>query len=90
MTPALTPAQTTGGPATYPSGKTVSYGFGWFLDPYQGHRRMSHDGGTIGFRTTIQRFPDDKLTVVVMANRADAEPDALALKVADLYLQKKP
>lgn len=88
MQPALTPAQTTSGPATYRSGKPVSYGFGWFLEPYEGHRRMSHDGGTIGFRTTIQRFPDDKLTVMVLANRADADPEALALKVAELYLPK--
>lgn len=88
MQPALTPVQPTSGPAKFESGKAVSYGFGWFLDPYQGHRRMSHDGETIGFRTTIQRFPDDKLTVIVLANRADADPAALALKVADLYLKR--
>jgi CubicO group peptidase (beta-lactamase class C family) len=89
MQPALTPVQPSGGPAKFESGKAVSYGFGWFLDPYQDHRRMSHDGETIGFRTTIQRFPDDKLTVIVLANRADADPAALALRVADLYLVKR-
>jgi CubicO group peptidase (beta-lactamase class C family) len=89
MQPALTPAQPTGGPAKSPDGSTVSYGFGWFLDPYQGHKRMSHDGSTIGFRTTIQRFPDDKLTIIVLANRADVNPEELALKVADLYLARK-
>jgi hypothetical protein len=30
------------------------------------------------------------LTVIVLANRADVDPQALALKVADLYLTKKP
>ncbi len=89
MQPALTPVQTTGGPATFKSGKPVSYGFGWFLDPYEGHRRMHHDGETIGFRTTIQRFTDDNLTVIVLANRTDVDPEALALKVADLYLTKQ-
>jgi len=86
MRPALIPVQPTDGPAKFPEGKPVSYGFGWFLDPYRGHKRMSHDGSTIGFRTTIQRFPDDKLTIIVLANRADVDPQALALKVADLYL----
>lgn len=90
MEPALTPVQPTSGPAKAQSGRSLSYGFGWFLDPYQGHRRMSHDGETIGFRTTIQRFPDDNLTVIVLANRTDVDPAALALRVADLYLQKKP
>ena len=90
MQPALTPVEPTAGPAKFHSGKTLSYGFGWFLDPYQGHRRMFHDGETIGFLTTIQRFPDDKLTVIVLANRTDVDPQALALKVADLYFENKP
>lgn len=90
MRPALTPVHPTDGPPKFPEGKPVSYGFGWFLDPYQGHRRMSHDGNTMGFQTTIQRFPDDQLTVIVLANRADLDPQALALKIADLYLRKNP
>lgn len=90
MQPAIMPVQPTGGPAKFQSGRNLSYGFGWFLDPYQGHRRMSHDGETIGFRTTIQRFPNDNLTVIVLANRTDVDPAAMALKVADLYLAKKP
>ncbi len=90
MQPALTPVQPTAGRARFPEGANVSYGFGWFLDPYHGHKRMSHGGDTIGFRTTIQRFPDDHLTIVVLANRADLNPEELALKVADLYLASFP
>jgi CubicO group peptidase (beta-lactamase class C family) len=89
MKPALTPVQPTGGPSKFPDGQPLTYGFGWFLDPYQGHNRMSHDGSTVGFRTTIQRFPDDNLTIIVLANRDDINPD-VALKVADLYLKPKP
>jgi len=89
MEPALTAVQPTAGPAKSAEGPPVSYGFGWFLDPYRGHKRMWHDGETIGFRTTIQRFPDDKFTVIVLANRTDVDPGALALKVADLYLGAK-
>lgn len=86
MQPALTPVQPTAHPAVSPEGKPLSYGFGWFLDPYQGHKRMSHNGETIGFLTTIQRFPDDDLTVIVLANRTNIDPEKLALKLADLYL----
>jgi CubicO group peptidase (beta-lactamase class C family) len=89
MQPALTPVQPTGGPAKFPDGSTLSYGFGWFLDPYRGHKRMSHNGETIGFLTTIQRFPEDQLTIIVLANRTDIDPEQLALKVADLYFAKK-
>jgi CubicO group peptidase (beta-lactamase class C family) len=90
MRPALTPVRPTEGPAKTEEGATVSYGFGWFLDPYRGHTRMWHYGETVGFRTTIQRFPDDNLTIIVLANRIDINPPEMALKVADLYLVTKP
>ena len=80
-----TPVQPTAHPANS-NGKPVSYGFGWFLDSYQGHKRMSHNGETIGFLTTIQRFVRDDLTVIVLANRSDKNPEQQALKVADLFL----
>jgi CubicO group peptidase (beta-lactamase class C family) len=51
---------------------------------------MWHYGETVGFRTTIQRFPEDNLTIIVLANRIDVNPQAMALKVADLYLTTKP
>jgi CubicO group peptidase (beta-lactamase class C family) len=89
MRPALTPVRPTDGPAS-PAEAYPSYGFGWFLNPYRGHTRMWHDGETIGFRTTIQRFPEDGLTIIVLANRADLNPEELALKVADLFLGTKP
>lgn len=67
-------------------GERVAYGFGWFLDPWKGRRRMWHHGETIGFRSVIERFPDDALTVVMLANRDDLDLRKLALDVADAYL----
>ena len=67
-------------------GKPVSYGFGWFLDAYPGHPRMWHSGTTIGFRNVIERFTMDRLTIVVLCNRADFDPTAIAFKISDLYL----
>ena len=67
-------------------GNAISYGFGWFLDPYKGHTRMYHDGDTVSFRTTIQRFTKDHLTVIVLSNRDDLNPQALAERVADVVL----
>lgn len=85
MEPALTPVRPTAAPAQE-NGHPVSYGFGWFLEPYHGHERMWHYGETIGFRTSIQRFPKDRLTIIVLANRADLNATKYALEIADLYL----
>jgi CubicO group peptidase (beta-lactamase class C family) len=71
-------------------GKPVAYGFGWFLDPYQGHQRMWHTGTTMGFRTVIERFTEGEgLTVIILCNRTDLDPEKLALHVADLFLSSK-
>jgi CubicO group peptidase (beta-lactamase class C family) len=84
MRPAITPVSVAG--VEEPDGRSAAYGFGWFLNPYKGHARMWHYGETVGFRTAIERFVADKLTVIVLANRADLNANELALKVADVYL----
>ena len=71
-------------------GRPVSYGFGWFLDPWRGHVRSWHHGSTSGFRSVIERFPEDRLTVVVLANRDDLDVRALALEVAGSRLAGHP
>jgi CubicO group peptidase (beta-lactamase class C family) len=71
-------------------GKPVSYGFGWFLDPYQGRRRMWHTGSTMGFRSVIERFTGSGgLTVIILCNRTDLDAEKLALQVADLFFSSK-
>ena len=67
------------------SGTPVAYGFGWFLDPYNGRPRMWHEGSTRGFSTVIERFLGEKLTIVVLCNRTDLDASKLALEVADLF-----
>ena len=96
MAPALTPAKLADGSETHwprkrddnnlAPGKPVSYGFGWFLDPLNGHPRMWHAGDTMGFRTVIQRFTKDGLTIVILCNRADFNPDECADKIATVLL----
>ena len=84
MQPALTPVKLHDQSEPNAEGKPVSYGFGWFLDPYKGHPRMWHSGSTLGFRTVIDRFTNEKLTVVILCNRTDVDPSELALKVVDV------
>lgn len=73
-------------PVLLASGERTQYGFGWFLDTHRTHRRQRHEGDSIGFRTSIQRYPDDRLTVIVLVNRGAAPIDALSDAVADLFL----
>src|SRR6266404_3985929 len=75
-------------------GKPVSYGFGWFLDPFElvpgasngRHARMWHTGTTMGFRTVIERLIEgDGLRVIILCKRNDFDPEKLALRIASYY-----
>jgi CubicO group peptidase (beta-lactamase class C family) len=66
-----------------------NYGFGWFIDERVGHRCIHHDGSWQGFETAIDRYVDDRLTVVVLTNLAGAEPGKITQHIAEMYLADK-
>jgi CubicO group peptidase (beta-lactamase class C family) len=68
---------------------TGHYGYGWFIEVQDGHRLIEHEGQWQGFETQICRYVDDKLTVVVLTNLAEAKPDVIAHGVASLYLRNE-
>jgi CubicO group peptidase (beta-lactamase class C family) len=96
MQPALTPVKLADGSEPHwpkepnednlAPGKPVSYGFGWFLDPYEGRQRMWHSGSTVGSYTIIERFIDERLTVIILSNRTDWDREKVAQQVADIFL----
>jgi len=63
-----------------------SYGFGWDVLNQNGHRLIGHGGSWQGFEVHISRYVDDRLTVVVLTNLADADPGRITDQVAKLYL----
>jgi CubicO group peptidase (beta-lactamase class C family) len=73
-------------PGTLNSGEQLDYGLGWGLDSYRGFRRVEHGGSWVGFRSGIARFPDQRLTVVVLTNCSNYEPEELIERISDIYL----
>ena len=64
----------------------VGYGYGWRITG----ETLWHSGESMGFRNVIVRWPQRRLTVVVLSNRNDPEPYRMALKIRDLYLPGSP
>jgi CubicO group peptidase (beta-lactamase class C family) len=69
-------------------GGPVAYGYGWFLDPYEGHARRWHFGTTQGFRTAIDWFPAERVGSIVLCNRMDIDARERALANARAYLTR--
>jgi CubicO group peptidase (beta-lactamase class C family) len=73
-------------PVKLNDGSTFDYGLGWFLGTVNGHKHVSHPGGAPGSATIISRYPDDRLTVILLANGGAAYVQGLDLGVAQRYI----
>ena len=69
------------------NGDTLDYSCGLIKGNYKGLSTISHGGVVFGYRSAIVRFPDQKVTVVIFANRADAFPTKMSYIVADILLK---
>jgi len=74
---AFTPGEGTGEDA---------YGFGWFIDNYHGFRDMWHGGNTMGFTSSIYRFPDQRFTVIALTNRNNDLLPVPVHKIINIFL----
>jgi CubicO group peptidase (beta-lactamase class C family) len=67
------------------SGATHPYGFGWSLNALGNHKQVHHGGSLPGFRSHFSRFPDDRLSIIVLTNCGSANPEAIVRGIAALY-----
>lgn len=58
------------------------YGYGWGIGKLGTHQVISHGGGINGFSTDIKRFPDDRVTIIVLSNNEDGKAGLVARNVA--------
>jgi len=60
------------------------YAFALAVHAANGHKVIEHGGGIEGFNTMLAYYPEDKLTVVVLANLNGGAPEAIASNLATL------
>lgn len=73
-------------PARLAHGEPTPCGLGWFVTPFRGHIEVEHAGGfRTGFSTVIARYPDDRLTVIVLTNLQGAHAYSIARGIASFY-----
>jgi CubicO group peptidase (beta-lactamase class C family) len=68
------------------SGAAIAYAFGQSIGEYRGLKSVAHTGSWAGYRSALQRFPDQRFAVVILANTAAMNPSVIAQQIADLYL----
>lgn len=71
-------------PVRLADGSSWPYGLGWDVDEQRGHSTLEHGGAWQGFKAYVARYVDQRLTVIVLANLAEARPGVIAHTVAGL------
>lgn len=73
-------------PGVLNSGKKLDYAFGLGIGEHKGLRIVSHGGAFVGFRADMLRFPDQRFSVICLANLSTFNPSVMVKRVADIYL----
>ena len=60
------------------------YGYGWENNHIEGHRVVEYDGNWQGFQAVMSRYPDERLTVILLTNLALCRTERLGHTVAGL------
>lgn len=71
------------------SGESSGYAFALNNGNYKGLKTVSHGGSLAGYRAQLMRFPEQHFSVILLANRGDANPTALSYQVADIILENE-
>ena len=69
-------------PVTLASGRSFPYGFGWSIDRAGGQPLIQHGGAWQGFKTHLARYLGDEVTIVVLANLIQADPERFVEGIA--------
>lgn len=81
----------TGGTPAIPEVTPPSYGLGWFVDTYRGHRRVHHGGNIDGFSAMVSMLPREGVGAVVLVNKNGSGLTELLIRHAyDLVLEAEP
>ena len=75
------------GPSKHDELASTSYGLGWAIGAYRGHRTIAHVGGIDGFSALVTLLPQARIGVVVLTNlNGNPVPSILAYNVYDRLL----
>ena len=75
---------------THPEIGQASYGFGWFVQNYRGHRWVHHGGNIDGFCAMVSLLPQEKLGLVVLTNLEGVAALPVTGYALDLLLGLEP
>lgn len=73
---------------TLENGNILSYGRGIMFNTYRTQSVQTHPGAFLGYRSEILRFPKLQISVILLGNSDEINPEEITRKIADIYVFK--
>ena len=61
-----------------------NYGYGWSTDSLYGNQRVSHDGNIAGYKSNINRFPQDDICVIALSNSNNSSVGSIVRNMVNI------
>jgi len=72
-----------------PDSNGIGYGYGWVVGPDVRPNMVGHEGSAYGFRSIIRRYLDNHVTIVILINQENIDPNVIADLIVGILLEKE-
>ena len=91
VTQLLKPHTVMNEPSLFPDVSNTSYGLGWFIGTYRGHKLVHHGGNIDGATSLVTMLPEQGIGIAFLSNRGGTLlRGALSYHVFDTLLELEP
>ena len=70
-------------------GSGGEYGYGWQISEFEGHRKVGHIGGINGFHTSLGRYLDDEVTIILLSNIETEDIESIVTGLEEIIFNQK-
>jgi len=71
------------------NGEEINYALGISHGTYRGLKILGHTGSDAGYRANFTMFPEQRLSIIILANVSNANPRQLTYQMADILLEEE-
>jgi len=72
-----------------PDSNGMGYGYGWVIGPGNQPNMVGHEGSAYGYRSIIRRYLNDHVTIAILINQEDIDPNMTADLIVEKLLEEE-
>ena len=71
------------------NGKELTYAKGLSISTKNGLKKIDHGGRSPGYRSNIIRYPEERISIIILSNLSNIHPNSIAEQITNVLLKRK-